>query len=476
MAESPPVISLDGLPYPVLCSIVEALCPHCTPDPKLGLARTSWNCGGAGGGLTFHPDARIATLAALARTCWAFNKVATPALYHQPTPSLALIRTLSGKPDLRRHVANLYCDVCELEDPDDDDKALLLRLAAEHAPDGRLPRPPPGVFVYPHGDNGWPHETAAGFLKNDRNWFVQSLLIPICPNLEDVFASLGYGAAFPFSGPGTLPRLRHLQVSHTDTELGTDMERAWPLLAAAPHLERFWGYAICSVPANPPLQHVRDLRFLYSSFGLRSLISLLRACPRLERFSYDAGGVLVGDYEFSPREAQRALLRYAPALKHLSLSFGGLGLARWDFDDAHEHLGPEDDLGDDEDDDGDAERRGYLNYGLARLSSLEALSIDEDCLGTLTDDKGVPYVSSVIPPSVTLFEYDGRYMRDWETAFLQRVRGVATLAPIMFPRLRTIGYGFRRPLTKDFTEKEVRDILEETGVEVRCLTEDWCQR
>lgn len=185
MAKSPRTSSLDCLPNTVLYGIVEALCPHCTPDPQRGPYHWVTD------GLYPLPDARISSLAAFARTYRNLNDLPTPALYHEPTPSLALIRTLAEKPELGRHAINLYCD----------DFIFINR-----------PTPDGFTTVDVEIQNMLPELRNLGELlkHKDSEFLMQGLLLSMCPNLEDVNVSIGTEALFSFSDPGSLPRLRRL--------------------------------------------------------------------------------------------------------------------------------------------------------------------------------------------------------------------------------------------------------------------------
>ena len=461
------MVMLDRLPATVLCGIAEALCPHCTPDHQRRGHRKFWSSAGAGGPLP-GPDPRLRTLAALARTCWTLNDVATRALYHEPCASVHLVRTLNEKPELCRHVTNLYIDVVSDRYNDsvgtvDEDNALLLQIAAKHAPGGLLPNP--------ENDNEGGHTTPGAFLAADREYFVQSLLIAMCPNIQDLFASCGYRADFPFSTPGSLPRLRHLHITHTDTELGTSIQGASQLLTAAPRLESLWGYMISwCTQSIPVLPHVRELRFVNSTFGRNVLVNLLRACPNLESFAYDAGGATSGDEQFTPRQAQRALLRYAPELKHLELHFANdEGMSELQEVDEEEE---EDEEGDDNHDDDDGNNT-CLNSRLTALSSLETLSVDWGCLEReLKGPDDAPYLASLVPRSVTLVEYFPLVKPGWGESYLKLVQRLAEAAPALLPNLQTIRledpyYNAGMDEFKGPSKEEARAITEATGIEVR---------
>ena len=380
------VTSLDWLPISVLMEIVEALCPHCTLGPTGPQSRRFWR---AYDGVTYSNTdtcSRIQSLASLARCNWTFNNVATPALYHQPKARLSLIRTLDQKPELCRHITNLYFDIAvgNFKKPSEQDKAMLLRLAAKHSP-GQLSI---------REENNAGLTSAADWLEEETDMFLEGLLVAMCPRVRDLFVPCGYSAQFPLSQPGTLPRLEHLHIAHTDTEMGTTLRSAASLIVAAPNLNKFWGYMINSTSNTEdlPFDNLTELRFLSSCFGRNSLVSLLRACPVLESFSYEAGGACSGDVQFSPRDAQTALVRYhAHSLKYLELSMSE-GEGMWDMNESDSDPGTDDHTEGDDDE--------YLSRGLASLSSLEVLEIDWSCLRPYWEKEDPSYLATIVPSTV----------------------------------------------------------------------------
>jgi hypothetical protein len=447
------VTSLDRLPITVLTGIVEALCPHCTPDPTPAQSRRYWS---AYDGVVFSSadTSRTQSLAALARCSWTLNNVATPALYHQPKARLSLIRSLDQKPELCRHITNLYFDnaVGNFNTPSEQDKSMLLRLAANHSP-AQLQ-----ILDENHGGL----RAAADWLEEDTDLFLEGLLIAMCPRIRDLFVPCGSGAQFPLSKPGTLPRLEHLHIAHTDTELGTTVRRAASLLAAAPNLNRFWGYMINCTSNTEDLSfdNLTELRFVNSCFGRSSLLSLLRACPILESFSYEAGGPCSGDLQFSARDAQTALVRYAPSLKYLELSMGH-GERMWHMNDWDSDPGSDDDTEEDEDD--------YLSSELASLSSLEVLNIDGSCLPPDWADEDPSRVTTIIPSTVKEVTMHPRPGCGWEGRFRSILRNLAEGAPILYPNLAIVRFGGTSQNFEAFTKQEREEILEATGVDMRAL-------
>jgi len=444
---SPKVTSLDKLPVLILIGIVEALCPHCTPQ-----------------GASYEDGPRVCALAALARCSWTLNNVATSTLYHQPLPypPLSLIRTLSQKPELCRHVKNLYCDDDPgdiLDELTDDNKTTLLQLAAKYNSASAFPSP---------WDDGT-ETTLTELLEEETAVFLDGLLIAMCPNIEDLFVSLGYGARFPFSLPGTLPRLKHLHIAHADTELGTDVHRARDLIAAAPNLESFWGFMVSRVSdaLTMPFANLRELRFMYSCFCRATLRAVLRSCPKLESFAYEAGGAVAGDDQFSPRSAQIELIRYAPNLQYLELVMcNGEGLWAWESDNDYDDGGGGDG-GFDID-----ERKRFGKSGLSSMSSLQFLKIDAYCLRSGWKSEEPESLIAMLPSSVREVTVVCRQDEEGLESFPQVLLKLAEAATSLFPHLQVItfeGWKMKNDLKQKTwnSDKERQAFRDKTGVDVR---------
>ncbi|KAK4442014.1 hypothetical protein QBC34DRAFT_387735 [Podospora aff. communis PSN243] len=448
--------NLDRLPITVLDGIVKAICPHCTVEPSSQRDRLDWAVYVNGAG-SAEDVKRVQQLAALARTSWTFNNVATPALYHQPRANLRLIRTLYQRPELCRHVTNLYAsDGFHSNDLSDEDKAMLIAIASRYSEE--QPRPgQPVIDLY----------AIEGFLEEHPGEFIESLLVAMCPNLQDLFISCGYNAQFPFSKPGTLPRLKHLHIAHTDTELGTPLSRARDLIMAAPNLTKLWGFMIRhTFTGTMPLKNIKELRFTSSAFGRADLVRLLRACPLLEVFGYQAGGATSGDYQFTSREAQNALVRYAPNLKYLQLHQCN-GEDMWSSD-----VESDTSDGEDEDEEDDADSEQYINKGLAALSSLEALDLDGSCLRPGWEKEDPGHLLAIMPNTIKEVTLCPRWGIGWETGIMAGVvRRLAEAAGSLFPNLKTISVGGfdRRGESAIFTGQGIAEISRATGVDIRVL-------
>ncbi|KAG7294481.1 hypothetical protein NEMBOFW57_004555 [Staphylotrichum longicolle] len=307
------------LPPAALAGIAEALCPHCTEDP----AFSPWVSpihGGGGRALLANTHA----LASLAATCRVLYDIVCPILYHQPQclpeQRLSLLRTLDSRPELARRVKVLRLDLAlGYQIKDDDDRAFVLDLAVEY---GWTSEDQEMLDIH----EGW----RTGYNGVDQD-HPSNLLIAMCRNLEKFSMAIGNGSYFMFLDSTTLRRLKDVYVTHSDTEMGTHLASLQDLFLAAPRLETFTSNMTSGAgDEDLYLKNLLHLRLTWSSISAECLRTLLRSCPRLESFSYEAGGVTVGDEQFGPKILRRLLARYAPQLKRLDINLlYGYNMSNW---------------------------------------------------------------------------------------------------------------------------------------------------
>ncbi len=353
-SSSPPLLRL---PLTVLVGIAEALCPHCTEDP----AYRSWVTPiHGGGGCALLANTR--DLANLAATCRALYHIVCPVLYHQPQcypgRRLSLLRTLAGRPDLARRVKvlRLDFDISQEQIKDDDDRTFFWDLAERY---------------------GWSSEDQAELdMQNDGETgddgvdedHPSNVLIAMCRNLEKFSMAIGNGSGFVFLESRILRRLKDVYVTHSDTEMGTNLSKLEDLFLAAPNLETFTSNMTSGVGREVlSLKNLRHLRLDRSSISATSLRTLLRSCPQLEFFGYDAAGAIVNHEQFGPKILRKLLSHYAPQLKHLDLDLRyGYEMRDWN------HWN--------EDEEGDDDAGPEPAPPFASLSYLETLVIDPKLL------------------------------------------------------------------------------------------------
>ncbi len=372
MAEPEPrTRPLSSLPLLVLAGIAEALCPHCTEDPESRRWQTPLHhgCG------TYALLANSRALASLAATCKQLYAVASPVLYHQPhahpNRHTRLLRTLVDRPDLARRVKVLRLDLDMGFEPfqGEGDKEFVLYLATRRG----------WSFQADGTENGPCRE------EEEQAKLPSTLLLAACPNLEKASMVINYG--FDLAGllpPAALPHLKDLYTTHWDTEMGTCLGVLRELYLAAPNLETFTGHMTASVEDGEgllPLGNLRHLRLTWSSLSSGCLRALLKSCPRLESFTYEAGGPGISDYQFTIHSLIKLLVRYAPRLKLLDLDEVG-----------------DEDLGDEDDEDEDGNDPDAAP-GFASLECLETLDIGR----SLLDLWGEYPVAALLPESLRSF-------------------------------------------------------------------------
>ncbi|SPN99143.1 uncharacterized protein DNG_02178 [Cephalotrichum gorgonifer] len=282
-----------SIDLPTLATLIESLCPQCNPrQSKLSATNP-------------HDPSRLRTLAAFCLTSRWANSLATPHLYHRPTcarwPLLA--RTLILRPDLAARVTH---------------------LCVEDWPGVAGDTLPPEVLSY-WGDmvqNLTGDDTEVDPDDPELMNVGLDLLLPLCPNLEELDTVLDNADAFTFAQPGSLRSLRALAVTYADTEGGLDLGELSPLAAAAPNLSKILGHQVGgAVELHATFANVTHVCLDWSTLGPDCLRNILRACPRLGSFEFRAGGCSFGDEQFTPLEAQDAIVELAPRLKSLALDF-----------------------------------------------------------------------------------------------------------------------------------------------------------
>ena len=320
MAE-PSAPSLLRLPLVILVGIAEALCPHCTVDPAFSPWHTPIHCGG---GRALLRNTRA--LASLAATCKDLYAIVNPILYHQPQclprQRVSLIRTLATRPDLAHRVKVLRLDFDVEDTLENDDRRFILELARRREWD---------IEPQPDETEDDPDPDWCRIVDDD---LPMTLLLSMCRNLEKLSAGISFHLTLEHLRYASLPRLKDVYVTHTDTEMGTHLGSLTPLFDAAPAIETFTSYMADSVGNEVlPLANLRHVHLDWACISAGCLRTLLQSCPHLESFSYQAGGATVGDEQFSSESLRKILLRYAPRVKSLNVEFyQDSGMSEWDED------------------------------------------------------------------------------------------------------------------------------------------------
>ncbi len=364
---------LLSLPLLVLAGIAEALCPHCTEDPKFRIWRTP-----------IHSESPrplmlgTGALANLAVTCKDLYAIVNPILYHQlQGPSagrLSLLRTLAKRPELARRVKVLRLDFdTGIEEIENEEDRTFARTLA-----GRLG----WSIAFPTAVD---RENGLGSYRRERmdDDFITSMIIAMCPNVENLSTICDEFDDLDLPRPATLQHLKDFYLTHDNTEMGTGLQWIKRLFLAAPNIETITSHMTCSVGTDTlPLSNVRHLRLEWSSISSGCLRTLLRSCPQLESFAYEAGGALIGDEQFNTQNLRTLLLRYVPRLKHLEVDFEqDCGMS-------------EGDEGDEGDDDGSDPEPAP---GFSSLAHLETLTVDPAVFNDWDEQQSV---ASLFPQSL----------------------------------------------------------------------------
>ncbi|KAF6829228.1 hypothetical protein CMUS01_08231 [Colletotrichum musicola] len=432
------MISLLDLPITVVEDILESLCHHCRPPPTE--CRPDCDC-------PTSRQAAIASRAALAslcRTSKTLKSMATPLLYHQPTcfdqnkEAIPLAQSLLSRPDLAQHVRVLkHTDAWALYEPEPQEAVDFFKeLAAEEADDV-------------------PEE----WLDKGR---LLDLVASVCPNLEELSVQTYYDSAEYglFSAPGSLPCLRKLSQAHGDTELTCDMGLLEPLFDAAPKLASLKGVNVGGFGDGLRLKRLTKLELERSEVTERNLSAFLERLPRLEEFSYSAGGATVSDSEgMLPRGFQTALTLHAPRLRRLAIDLEMAFLGR------------------------DLTEETMLR-SLKGLEQLEELKIDTRCLAVHENPgasramrmpdgtfQRIPFVVpepdpmvlvNLLPASIRSFRLRNRpgYGGPKMALFVPAIVRLGEVAAEMFPHLKAVAFPGLLPESAG----EARSAFEAAGI------------
>ena len=295
--------SFTSLP---LIDIVETLCLHCTPSSG-PCHHVHVLCPE---NQPYEEHKYTAALASLCLTSRALNALCTPILYHRPSCRKwwLLARTLLVHDTLREGVKELCgCAWHVFEKSEDAGLYLTLSKLHEKAVAARSSDIPDEV-----GDDQELFDTAAPAMV---------VMAILCPNLEKLDCFIDFDDIFLPIPAGSLTNLTHVESAYADTEGGMSFDAIWPLAKAALNLHKLDCRAVswCK-PFTSVFESLTELRLTLSGMDAESLENILRNCPRLSIFEFEAGGLVVGEDQFTPLEAQHAL-RHVRSLKHLGLAF-----------------------------------------------------------------------------------------------------------------------------------------------------------
>ncbi|KAH7312689.1 hypothetical protein B0I35DRAFT_437529 [Stachybotrys elegans] len=294
-------------------SIVEALCLRCCPLHRPYDINTCPQC-------YTNPSNGPECSTALANLCLTsrtLNAIATPHLYHYPMCSRwwLLLRTFIQNRDLARHVRHLRNDTWTLFS---DIRPSVVRNEFAEVLAYRRQKAQDYVGILDDFDTQTFLQVELQVDENFEANIPIDLMMSLCTNVETIDATVYWGYIFA-SLMQPMPRLRELNISHGDSEYGIYMEGVAPLAALMPRLDSMLCHAVTSCGNFSHPLNLTTLVLQHSSISSPSLINILEACPHLEIFEYDAGGMLVGYEQFSPNQAQVGLTLHSKRLRVLSL-------------------------------------------------------------------------------------------------------------------------------------------------------------
>lgn len=334
--------TLQDLPFELIKHIAESLCLHCTgphsPDcetPVLAVSPyNSCSC----------PESYVKessrTLGALCLTSRRLRDAAIGPLYHYPSVARwwLLAGTALARPDLARHIKALYFYQAFAE-PESEEDVM-----------------PPAVASYFHAQVDKHRASLAedeqiyldyylgsdpcNLSSDDSDKWATSILTSLCPGAEWIEAVVN-SCLTPFDVCLLPPMLslHTVELSHWDTENGINLGFMARLFRAAPNLRALRCRSVSDERGEEPgvaMQRLAEVEFQNSAMNAAALKALLRACPRLETFKYEAGGGLVGYCQFDPAEAADLVSQYGTRLKKVVMDLregtNSDPLASWDWD------------------------------------------------------------------------------------------------------------------------------------------------
>ncbi|KAK4158679.1 hypothetical protein QBC43DRAFT_10285 [Cladorrhinum sp. PSN259] len=280
------MLTFNELPLEMVEAIIGALCPRCNQRSRRSLRL-------------------VHTLFDLCLTSRLLKQVATPHLYHRPSPNKwhLLAGTLIARPDLASQVKQLLIPA--------DMSPYFFRVDSWDFK-SRASAVPPEVAAY----------CDALLQKSDwytpDPWDYMSLLASLCPNLEKLETQ---ALISPFYSPRSLLNLKRVNITNMDSDW--NFGALLPLLDAAPNIERIIVDNIesCSGLEELTLPNLTHVVLLVSLLPADDLARLFIACPNLQMFEYECGApthLTFGEtqYQFDAIQARDRILDHAKNLEY----------------------------------------------------------------------------------------------------------------------------------------------------------------
>ncbi|KAG7289930.1 hypothetical protein NEMBOFW57_006307 [Staphylotrichum longicolle] len=273
--------------------------------------------------------AHISALASLCSTSRHLNNIATRHLYHHVRGKhwWRLARTLLARKDLAHRIRSMRIpSVTGVEEAD-----CPPQVVAYYDSQRKIYL---DAFLGDDRDEAMFHLGDDELYKGGGNIPVE-ILSSLCPNLETLESDIYYFGTFRFCAPHSMLHLRSIALSHNDTRYGMSLEHVAPLFRAAPNITHALFCMVSSCDKlDVTLPKLISLDFRKSTFSGSSLVDILSACPNLKTFRYEMGSAMVGDEQFTLREARDVFLAHAPKLESLCLDTSDNEIWKEDWDEA----------------------------------------------------------------------------------------------------------------------------------------------
>ncbi|KAL2682975.1 hypothetical protein Neosp_007436 [[Neocosmospora] mangrovei] len=358
-----------------------------------------------------HYRASVKSVAELCRTCKALRRVAQPILYRFPLAYdydlVSLVRTLATREDLKKKVQGLVLkyapkEVVTVIAPDDQD--LFNKLVAK----------------YPTRANGESINISSSWVTGEKDskeefagnpkLILAALLLTQIPNVERISMDTGSNADFPFSQPGSMPRLVELKI-HYSGNFCLDMMVLDGVLKAAPALKTLDAVNVYLVKEAKGLSHdnLTTLNLTDPALEVGSFKKLMEGFPKLESLLLHPSHSCVISHEaaLSAYQILRTLPIRADTLRHIHLLIRPM---EWEGG-LYEAPIP----------------------SLKGLTLLETLYID---FANLYPDEDKTGLVEFLPPSIRTYEQD--YCHE---ELMPVMLALAENAPEQFPNLKKVAFG-----------------------------------
>lgn len=419
--------SLTSLPGEILMAIVACLGPSRADYDEFSN--------------TYRPDVGLYRVAS---TCKALRDIATPTFYEICDLKTAsnfhrswrILHMLAARPDIASQVKRVIVDgsfaiKCY---PDNNRPSISAQDAALFNPilQAKLDM----TTVAPLGElqetDEPDYDECAAIGKS-----LACVALALVPNVTSVIFYSHYASLGSFKA-GSFPLLEAFSLQHADSELSAHFKDSQGLLAAAPNVKRFIGYAIDDMPtiAYPSITQVV---LSFSSIREDAILRLPTAFPNLERFTLTDGGTYVGTaLPASPRGISQALLGLSKTLTHVEIRCEVAFEDMW--------------MGFDHDKDG-------LVESLSQMQALQSLRLPALMFDPHRALNGAATMTLVdfLPTSIRSLYVSMHYL---DSSQVPGILALAQAAPGKFPNLTKVAF----PLLHMSLHDTAREAYAESGV------------